>query len=529
MRPESPRSSPARRALAPLVASTCAALILAGCGDPGTAPLTPDAPLPSAAGATGPGQGASAPPIPLWGPPGLVTPYACDTRVAERSRTGVYRESTIYLHFPPGLVARAGGETRRYRYRRYRPDGYLTREALCDIPGSFEAYEMANRRFGLHDDGGMVIASEGSLDECGLVGEPPCELEAIVCPTGQTMGLDGECYCDNPHHTLDEDGECRCDNGSGEWDCSLEEEPECDPLFQDCGCDPLFEICEGQGTGSGGGSDGPGGECDPEFEECGGFFEASLECDTGVIRAEVGGCTLIVSDESRLDEITGWLFDSAVGSIPSGHSGPRWEGQLVTSGTVTVFFRMTDGTDSDRQADLAVEPRSWSGSVKLVDLWGGQGSLPIEPEQPEHLGHALIGLDWETNWLTTADPGPNEGIAYLTDPPFFVDGLKHVNEAAFTVGSAFLNGQPGPPYCTSTEAAGLQPLVIAHEDEHVVIYYHEAAPRIAALEGEVASDKQTLVGIISPHRSEIEGHAQAKSEELDDPGIIFPCQIKWDY
>jgi hypothetical protein len=180
-------------------------------------------------------------------------------------------------------------------------------------------------------------------------------------------------------------------------------------------------------------------------------FEASLECDTGVTRGESGGCTLSVNDASRLDEIIRWKFEAAslgLDSITSPHSGSTWDGNLVSSGTVTAFFRTTDGTEHDRSDHLYIEPRQWSwGSADWNFLPGGipGGQTYLEQNEPLTSSHAQSGLTlgiWCRNRTCTGasflrpdyrnaetggyqtgqiDGGPNDGLFFVTSASFGSD------------------------------------------------------------------------------------------------------------
>jgi hypothetical protein len=173
-----------------------------------------------------------------------------------------------------------------------------------------------------------------------------------------------------------------------------------------------------------------------------GLFEASLECDTGVTRGEYGGCTLTVSDESFLDEIIRWKFEAAslgLDSITSPHSGSTWDGNLVSSGTVTAFFRTTDGTEHDRSDHLYIEPRQWSfvvtGSPPPLGLpdYGDEPITDIEVVLGENLsaqgspGFAPEGAgQWQVS--NPIQSGPNEGLAYVTSHNYSSERSYWVNQ-----------------------------------------------------------------------------------------------------
>lgn len=171
---------------------------------------------------------------------------------------------------------------------------------------------------------------------------------------------------------------------------------------------------------------GPG-DCDPHGITNSCFWEAKLECSTGVTRGQTATCWFSVEPSALLDHVSGWTFSGEVVQVSSSWSGASWSGPVVESGEVRVDFR-AGGRDAMVLSYITVLPRSGSdwtwlaggsiqhtqGGVAFPDTSdafgvtcrvGGCGQMVVQPTSFSHgsgYSHAPV------------PSGPNTGAWYVT-------------------------------------------------------------------------------------------------------------------
>ncbi len=116
---------------------------------------------------------------------------------------------------------------------------------------------------------------------------------------------------------------------------------------------------------------GPG-DCDPHGVTNSCFWEAKLECSTGITRGQTATCWFSIEPAAALDYISGWSFVGEDVNVTSSSTALTWLGPVVQSGEVRVDFR-AGGRDAMILSYIHVLPRddpNWTwlqgGSIQFT-------------------------------------------------------------------------------------------------------------------------------------------------------------------
>lgn len=206
--------------------------------------------------------------------------------------------------------------------------------------------------------------------------------------------------------------------------------------------------------------------------------QITLVCSPSPYRGGDITCSASEVDPNQPLSVSGWTFRSSpAGDVvdrTTGQTERTWNGKLVTDGTVIVRGTV-NGTVIEKQVDVAVRPRDWTGfaaqkqhtiirastmTLRPTGFKGqlGQTGLELKPD-----GDAA-------KILSVSDGGPNDGFVYLVGVPVISITEPEVNTNALAVGTEFYGIQDekrrrvnGVTYCGKPYVTGIIPLIEEHE------------------------------------------------------------------
>jgi len=382
-----------------------------GCRDGATGPVPLAAP--------GPAFSASSAALSALGP-GWRTradaPYGCFVSVATGGGPIPYRYDRVPMSFPAGALAKDGAVT-AFRYRLQGPDGTVYRVLNCVIPNTKQARHHVGKFFNVPTE-----QPDGMLTTQGCVTKGMCPVDEII-----VIGTP------KPREPI------------GGPECTIQEYCWPDP-------DPLPE----PGTPGGGGT-APCATCGPAV--------AMLTCSPRApVRGEPVQCVVSMEDGS-FPSVSGWSFQSPVGTVPGPSGGAEWSGPIVQDGMVTAT--MGNNTLLFR---VGVDTRGWRWGKDQWDMSHETAPLYIDQiGDEEWVSGVSTRLGWnctasgcgtlrrvqpdidtnDQNGYTAAQvqAGPNAGYWFVSDRTFHMDRATNLNPTIKPTGPRRLLAEPQASQC----------------------------------------------------------------------------------
>lgn len=171
-----------------------------------------------------------------------------------------------------------------------------------------------------------------------------------------------------------------------------------------------------------------------------------LSCPATILRGANMRCT-VVATGGTLSKVQ-WLFvDTLHHRIPGPADSLSWRGQMVIGGRMYAEGEV-NGVAVRDSADVAVRARTWNNirlNVRQDSYPAGHLPAPSLVTLPGHLGDSHADSVAPLHTKQIAD-GPNAGWWFLEREVRDFGFVVHINEAAFSSGSAWHSLQTGGNY-----------------------------------------------------------------------------------
>ena len=284
---------------------------------------------------------------------------------------------------------------------------------------------------------------------------------------------------------------------------------------------------------------------------------ASLTCTpSAVTRSGNVTCTVGAPPGSTF---SGWTFTGS-SVVTSSSTSASWSGQMVTSGTVSVAVKLSEGATMNPSAVVTVTNRSGFASASVAATQesnnfpcpGGGPTLSV-PSPPSAnytesggevgaLGNFCNVIEFEFNAAAVTDGGPNNGYKYVSSVSPTANG---VNSAYYYVispdlqnaSSAFSAAQCGN-YNAQTTPHGYisQPNLLAntirHESGSVQSHYAQYVAAMNNSSNNIGTVAEQQVGLPSTSNTgfiaDVTNTLTTKANTINSAAEVEPCGCNYN-